>query len=265
MITRLGSSPLARGLHTWRAGKQLSERIIPARAGFTTGRSGRPRHRGDHPRSRGVYPAGPSGGGHWRGSSPLARGLRGPHRPVSRGFRIIPARAGFTSTTGPPSRPSRDHPRSRGVYDLFGEQGADRLGSSPLARGLRHRRPRQQGLRRIIPARAGFTASRRRRAWSRRDHPRSRGVYLAAEQGVSIPARIIPARAGFTSPPPSRPRSAGDHPRSRGVYPLGCISMRIATGSSPLARGLLSKTAKNISEAGIIPARAGFTSRRWWR
>ena len=46
---------------------------------------------------------------------------------------------------------------------------------------------------------------------------------------------------------------------------MGCISMRIATGSSPLARGLLSKTAKNISEAGIIPARAGFTSRRWWR
>ena len=55
MITRLGSSPLARGLHTWRAGKQLSERIIPARAGFTPELRALVALLRDHPRSRGVY------------------------------------------------------------------------------------------------------------------------------------------------------------------------------------------------------------------
>ena len=57
-FAHLGSSPLARGLleegrdglpHGW---------IIPARAGFTTGRSTYRTRTGDHPRSRGVYTCG---------------------------------------------------------------------------------------------------------------------------------------------------------------------------------------------------------------
>ena len=50
-----GSSPLARGL---RRGEPLPcglQRIIPARAGFTTGRPGSCSVVTDHPRSRGVY------------------------------------------------------------------------------------------------------------------------------------------------------------------------------------------------------------------
>ena len=72
---------------------------------------------------------------------------------------------------------AKDHPRSRGVYlvDMYWEQGLD--GSSPLARGLPLRALRREPIVGIIPARAGFTCGLRRRATSRRDHPRSRGVY----------------------------------------------------------------------------------------
>ena len=92
-------------------------RIIPARAGFTPWRRVRSPPKRDHPRSRGVY----KGGGHpmsaTLGSSPLARGLQLWLDGADSHRGIIPARAGFTPT--PPSScwRSRDHPRSRGVYE----------------------------------------------------------------------------------------------------------------------------------------------------
>ena len=56
VLSGLGSSPLARGLLMWSHGYGTSDRIIPARAGFTR-RTGRPvLGPSDHPRSRGVYP-----------------------------------------------------------------------------------------------------------------------------------------------------------------------------------------------------------------
>ena len=52
---------------------------------------------------------------------------------------IIPARAGFTLDKGVGLLPSRDHPRSRGVY-AYDKGAMDvRQGSSPLARGLHQR------------------------------------------------------------------------------------------------------------------------------
>ena len=91
-----GSSPLARGLLLQQQLLHRRRRIIPARAGFTPGRSVGSPERKDHPRSRGVYwnkPGVPSG---WSGSSPLARGLLGRVGPGRAPVRIIPARAGFT-------------------------------------------------------------------------------------------------------------------------------------------------------------------------
>ena len=132
-----GSSPLARGLRVGEHPGGHPAGIIPARAGFTsTGGSGRTT-RSDHPRSRGVY-------WRWRticcggrGSSPLARGLRGHRRPGGHRLGIIPARAGFTECRSrlPSSHP--DHPRSRGVYSRAGTAFSSAPGSSPLARGLR--------------------------------------------------------------------------------------------------------------------------------
>ena len=111
-----GSSPLARGLPGPGGAGQFPVRIIPARAGFTLRSANFALETQDHPRSRGVYPddlvifASPEG------SSPLARGLLRPRRVPVLGRGIIPARAGFTSSSSMASPTPTDHPRSRGVY-----------------------------------------------------------------------------------------------------------------------------------------------------
>ena len=112
-----GSSPLARGLRPPLGAVCDSPGIIPARAGFTGESSDDGVVDGDHPRSRGVYVMVTQDTGRYAGSSPLARGLR-PHHPAHLGRgRIIPARTGFTVTSGSRRDSPRDHPRSRGVYN----------------------------------------------------------------------------------------------------------------------------------------------------
>ena len=71
-----GSSPHARGLQAPAGPARRVHRIIPARAGFTSGSSPSPSAPWDHPRTRGVY------------------SVTGPYGAVTRW--IIPARAGFT-------------------------------------------------------------------------------------------------------------------------------------------------------------------------
>ena len=91
-----GSSPLARGLREEDGAVLYEPGIIPARAGFTRPLPSGAAVRGDHPRSRGVYPPCAPGPPIPGGSSPLARGLPVGDRRLGR---AIP-----------------DHPRSRGVY-----------------------------------------------------------------------------------------------------------------------------------------------------
>ena len=239
----------------------LNARIIPARAGFTLTAPMRRTANPDHPRSRGVY---------WvfrrsccgaAGSSPLARGLLTRWLTAGLMVWIIPARAGFTSTTCPAATSAGDHPRSRGVYVVGAYHRMRPGGSSPLARGLRHHALPLLRVHGIIPARAGFTVLLRPRPRENTDHPRSRGVYVrrGAQQeraaGSSplarglppwnhdsrLPGGIIPARAGFTRGVLPPLGSCTDHPRSRGVY--------------------LTVAILNSKVAGIIPARAGFTTR----
>ena len=260
-VQDLGSSPLARGLrsHDFQRSGAL----------------------GDHPRSRGVYEADPRPSWLRQGSSPLARGLHLPEPHPGRRQRIIPARAGFTPPTPIRSTPPGDHPRSRGVYLVAGHNGTVAIGSSPLARGLRPLRAPHRLQMGIIPARAGFTGSAVSgpgRGW---DHPRSRGVYTTRTsppppaagssplarglrpgvRGLSVALRIIPARAGFTGVGAGPPRRRRDHPRSRGVYGYGHHARVGLRGSSPLARGLRLTPLLTTVGSGIIPARAGFTSR----
>ena len=73
--TYTGSSPLARGLRQDLGGGHRGDRIIPARAGFTTPITVGPRSPWDHPRSRGVYVLFLMAQPVDSGSSPLARGL----------------------------------------------------------------------------------------------------------------------------------------------------------------------------------------------
>ena len=154
-----GSSPLARGLRVSTKDILAGGRIIPARAGFTRLRGAITEQVRDHPRSRGVYVTGPHPRIRVVGSSPLARGLlNGIVRALDR-TGIIPARAGFTPRFVSPIISPQDHPRSRGVYNDVPLSIRSARGSSPLARGL----PSQTSVRlpadRIIPARAGFTAT----------------------------------------------------------------------------------------------------------
>ena len=278
----LGSSPLARGLPPPPSAGGGAPRIIPARAGFTAASWSPHGARTDHPRSRGVYPPYPRHLQPGRGSSPLARGLRGAGDPAALPRGIIPARAGFTRATPPTPCPEWDHPRSRGVY--FWERVIldGLLGSSPLARGLPALVDECEREGRIIPARAGFTPRAPGPRPGVRDHPRSRGVYpliLAHPPGTAgssplarglrdtgghaaTATRIIPARAGFTPRCPRRSCRRPDHPRSRGVYRRVRGRRPRRGGSSPLARGLLPQVEGHQFVLGIIPARAGFTSRR---
>ena len=55
--------------------------------------------------------------------------------------------------------------------------------------------------------------------------------------------------------------TVGDHPRSRGVYRRPGSRRRRASGSSPLARGLLRDLHGEQRRVRIIPARAGYTPR----
>ena len=212
----------------------------------------------DHPRSRGVYAhlkrTRPDG----YGSSPLVRGLL-VMACASRSARgIIPACVGFTVGILYASIWRRDHPRSRGVYSIDEEMASETVGSSPLARGLLVRPESVNADDRIIPARAGFTATQRPKYRKNQDHPRSRGVYVSdvatilESAGSSPLARgllmrrsarrwrlgIIPARAGFTVDERRSPDRPSDHPRSRGVYIFPRLRRRLMNGSSPLARGL---------------------------
>ena len=153
-----------------------------------------------------------------------------------------------------------DHPRSRGVYSHSELCGDRREGSSPLARGLRRFRLPGRMLRRIIPARAGFTVHGRFLSGGVPDHPRSRGVYQRGRDGPVAVLGIIPARAGFTLILSCAGIGGKDHPRSRGVYETLPIATLTVLGSSPLARGLRESSSLAWGPIGIIPARAGFTS-----
>ena len=91
-----GSSPLARGLLGDDRLRTLAQRIIPARAGFTSDFVFVGENLQDHPRSRGVYNDAGFDTGNATGSSPLARGLHKRTLRLFLGRWIIPARAGFT-------------------------------------------------------------------------------------------------------------------------------------------------------------------------
>ena len=197
MPTMRGSSPLARGLHKIQSGGFLGHGIIPARAGFTPYRTSSGGQQWDHPRSRGVYVFSVRTGRCWGGSSPLARGL-----PSTKWWHvihggIIPARAGFTVTGRHRYVCVRDHPRSRGVYETDGHFPASTAGSSPLARGLHRVRGIVAGSLGIIPARAGFTDPFTGEDVSKRDHPRSRGVYVCMMAPAGCPYGSSPLARGL--------------------------------------------------------------------
>ena len=152
------------------------------------------------------------------GSSPLTRGKLDKTARLTRGRGLIPAHAGKTTAALPGGRASRAHPRSRGENSMLKDRLRYEDGSSPLTRGKRTPLSVALSLRGLIPAHAGKTIARLRRAWSPGAHPRSRGENvpsttsasassgsspltrgkLVGGRGVGAGGGLIPAHAGKT-------------------------------------------------------------------
>ena len=279
--TRLwGSSPLSRGIRACRRWGVSRSRIIPALAGNTHVPSSPRTVYWDHPRSRGEYRRDAISDSIGLGSSPLSRGIRtwGAGQGDREG--IIPALAGNTTWSGRSTETGRDHPRSRGEYPLPAFTDSLPDGSSPLSRGIPVRDVITSTRAGIIPALAGNTPVILRVWVTPRDHPCSRGEYVACmarganphgssplSRGIRDPTvlagpsrRIIPALAGNTHSEGSNSQNPRDHPRSRGEYPLGTPRWLRPYGSSPLSRGIRDRPPHHRAFPGIIPALAGNTS-----
>ena len=232
-----GSSPRVRGkqrglevLHAW-------IRIIPARAGQTMWSSRNPAHSPDHPRACGANWLDSQSRMSTAGSSPRVRGKHPLFCARDAAIRIIPARAGQTSSAMRDDVPSSDHPRACGanLMQLEGKYRKD--GSSPRVRGKLAGLARGLPRLRIIPARAGQTSRAATGSTGTSDHPRACGANLffspchLVQYGSSPrvrgkpgagphqrPARrIIPARAGQTTGGVQAKARRTEHPRACGA------------------------------------------------
>ena len=165
------------------------------------------------------------------------RGKRWPARRLTTLRRIIPARAGQTTSCTSHSKSRPDHPRACGANDYDKDAPIVRTGSSPRVRGKLERQQLADGTERIIPARAGQTWTRVRYGIRTPDHPRACGANVDVSFAViwcagSSPrvrgkrrarlrrpywGRIIPARAGQTTCQNLPKAGRSDHPRACGA------------------------------------------------
>ena len=132
-----GSSPRVRGKLVALFAQSSSERIIPARAGQTTACSVVSCLEPDHPRACGANIERRMPLLLLDGSSPRVRGKRHRHNKRLQQPRIIPARAGQTSSVVAVTGDTPDHPRACGANrgQAFLTDGL--CGSSPRVRGKR--------------------------------------------------------------------------------------------------------------------------------
>jgi len=213
------------------------------------------------------------------GRSPLTRGRLTPGFVRAGGLRSIPAHAGETASARRCGPPWRVDPRSRGG-DVPGWLGVcGHGGRSPLTRGRRVEGGRLAGPLGSIPAHAGETSCRPRRASASRVDPRSRGGdegrtsdgfpfegrspltrgRLAGRQQAMANTGSIPAHAGETSAGAATRGGQTVDPRSRGGDQSGRMSGGATTGRSPLTRGRPGHTTDNWGAHRSIPAHAGET------
>ena len=193
--------------------------LIPAHAGKTDPHRAYRPHDEAHPRSRGENLAQLSPAVASQGSSPLTRGkhvglLRriGPRR-------LIPAHAGKTETRSCSRLPRWAHPRSRGE-NFFGSARLKRTsGSSPLTRGKLGVSISDVGDGGLIPAHAGKTFRRCRRASPPRAHPRSRGENATRDYASACQLGSSPLTRGKPAPCMGQARHGGLIPAHAGKTP----------------------------------------------
>ena len=151
-------------------------RIIPAHAGQTRRWHSDADSQSDHPRACGANSQSIVSLSRPLGSSPRMRGKPNPGCHDARGFRIIPAHAGQTSSPDLNWASTTDHPRACGANFRRSPIARSTAGSSPRMRGKRVRRRQGRDRERIIPAHAGQTLSTNICMTSKPDHPRACGA-----------------------------------------------------------------------------------------
>ena len=213
------------------------------------------------------------------GSSPHVRGAHGYRFDAEKPWGIIPACAGSTGFSTDEKLHLRDHPRMCGEHVGHATCPFGDWGSSPHVRGAPRCGIRPQREYGIIPACAGSTAMRSRRATYGRDHPRMCGEHsnildmskLTAGSSPHVRGAlahyddpfhmggIIPACAGSTCVISHVVEKAWDHPRMCGEHRgiRGRVVVRL--GSSPHVRGAHCIFHYSFPPSGIIPACAGST------
>ena len=154
-------------------------------------------------------------------------------------------------------------------------------GSSPRVRGPHGAARECRRQQRLIPARAGTTAARRRNPRRGSAHPRACGDHQQrpAASGGNIgssprvrgprkPARpprldvrLIPARAGTTPAGLAQTVAGTAHPRACGDHESSSGSGAGLIGSSPRVRGPRRSAPGAARPPRLIPARAGTTTR----
>ena len=213
------------------------------------------------------------------GSSPRVRGKLHENAwfPVVVG--LIPARAGKTSTITVSRAVVTAHPRACGENPDGGKYTAGQTGSSPRVRGKPGALVLDEGLRGLIPARAGKTPT----SWGTKSasaaHPRACGEnpsavgFGSSALGSSPRVRgkqcggrswsrcigLIPARAGKTNGRTAAARSGPAHPRACGENTGTSTCCTAAVGSSPRVRGKRYVLQGSAMGLRLIPARAGKT------
>ena len=216
-----GSSPRGRGKRgRWIVETQTGG-LIPARAGKTAPNPSVNWRARAHPRAGGENKRIIMGAKRSDGSSPRGRGKPRAVLRLGTERRLIPARAGKTSSPRPRISAEPAHPRAGGENAAYVGDVPNDTGSSPRGRGKRNQRICDVLDLRLIPARAGKTGEGTGERGDRRAHPRAGGENAfrwairasasgssprgrgkrRAQTAIRRPSGLIPARAGKTSSP----------------------------------------------------------------
>ena len=264
-------------------GRHAGTGLIPARAGKTRPRPTCRSPRRAHPRACGENVSLVPPATALRGSSPRVRGkhLLSSSMRVRAG--LIPARAGKTDSRRSPPGKGSAHPRACGENIRPRSSNISRPGSSPRVRGKPVDDGAVGGFPRLIPARAGKTRGHPVHRLKEAAHPRACGENLpkppetTADDGSSprvrgkpddavddaADDRLIPARAGKTHQGHWGGGGVWAHPRACGENPSTDGRSSAGAGSSPRVRGKRDDEDLVNAGTGLIPARAGKTTRTW--
>ena len=176
---------------------------------------------------------------------------------------------------------TRAHPRAGGENKPVSNAKPVTGGSSPRGRGKQRIGLQSEEKGGLIPARAGKTLWWTRASRPARAHPRAGGENSRSSQALSPSegssprgrgkldvggredgfGRLIPARAGKTSHFVHVGVFRGAHPRAGGENWARRQSASSRSGSSPRGRGKHGRPAVQHRAPGLIPARAGKTTR----